>query len=164
MPVIIKNQEVISDTYTFYSSYTSGDVLAERSIIPIDDFLANPTQFEQHSGSVGVWLDSHHEPEVLSPYIHQLAVIAINFPSFTDGRGYSIARILRERLGYQGELRAVGDILHDQLFYLKRCGFDAFKLHAEKDPEEALRGLNAFSVSYQGANDHPQPLFRRRLH
>lgn len=164
MPVIIKNQTVISDTYTFYATYTEGDVLAKHSIIPVDEFLANPSLLEQHPGTIGVWLDSHHEPEALSPYLHQLAVIAINFPSFTDGRGYSIARIIRERLGYQGELRAIGEVLHDQLFYLKRCGFDAFKLQAEKDPEEALRGFNDFSVSYQAATDHPQPLFRHRLH
>ena len=90
------------------------------------------------------------------------AVIGVNFPKFADGRGYSSARLLRERYGYRGEIRAIGDVLQDQLFYMKRCGIDAFAVREDKDIEAALAGLNVFSDAYQAAVDQPQPLFRRR--
>jgi len=89
-------------------------------------------------------------------------VIALNFPSFTDGRHYSSARLLRERYGYKGEIRAIGDVLRDQLFYMRRCGFDAFAIRADRDPVDALEGLKDFSVTYQAAADDERPLFRRR--
>ena len=88
--------------------------------------------------------------------------IEISFPKFGDGRGYSIARLLRERHGYRGELRAFGDVGRDQLFYQKRCGFDSFSLAPHRDPEAALAGLATFSVRYQGSVDDPLPLFRKR--
>lgn len=89
--------------------------------------------------------------------------IAIDFPAFTDGRGYSLARLLRERYGYQGELRAVGDVLVDQLDYMRRCGFDAMALRDDQDPADALRALSAFSVSYQSDVHQRSALFERRL-
>jgi uncharacterized protein (DUF934 family) len=87
----------------------------------------------------------------------------VHFPTFTDGRGYSTARLLRERYGYRGELRAVGDVLRDQLFYLSRVGFDAFALRQDQDAEGALASLADFSESYQASVERPQPLFRRRI-
>lgn len=92
-----------------------------------------------------------------------LPLIAVRFPSFTDGRGYSIARLLRERLGFRGELRAVGDIARDQLHYLARCGFDSFELREGEDVATAKAALAAFSDAYQAAVDQPVPLFRRRV-
>jgi uncharacterized protein (DUF934 family) len=86
----------------------------------------------------------------------------VNFPTFGDGRGYSTARLLRERYGWKGELRAIGDVFRDQLFYLASCGFDAFALRESEDPREALAGFGAFSESYQ-ATVGRLPLFRRRL-
>jgi uncharacterized protein (DUF934 family) len=86
----------------------------------------------------------------------------VRFTSFTDGRGYSIARLLRERYRWRGELRAIGDIQRDQLYYLHRCGFDAFDLRDGEDVETALAAFNDFSEAYQTAVDRPVPLFRRR--
>ncbi|PMR75615.1 DUF934 domain-containing protein [Billgrantia endophytica] len=90
-------------------------------------------------------------------------LIAIDFPRFTDGRGYSLARLLRERHGFTGEIRAVGDVLVDQVFFLTRCGFDALSLREDQWLEDALNALNAFSRAYQPAVDEPEPLFRHRL-
>ena len=90
------------------------------------------------------------------------ARVEVNFPKFGDGRGYSIARLLRERYGYRGELRAVGHITRDLLFYLESCGFDAFELRAGEDPHEALASFEDFSEAYQASVARPQPLFRRR--
>lgn len=94
--------------------------------------------------------------------VHRFALIVVEFPKFIDGRGYSTARLLRERYAYRGELRAVGKIGRDQLFYLRRVGFNAFLLPPEQNAEEALQSLNDFPDVYQGAVDQPLPLFRRR--
>ena len=92
----------------------------------------------------------------------RVARVEVNFPKFGDGRGFSIARLLRERYGYRGELRAVGQVGRDHLFYLESCGFDAFLLRDGEDPEEALAAFNDFSESYQASVERPLPLFRRR--
>ena len=89
-------------------------------------------------------------------------LVAINFPKFGDGRGYSKARLLRERHGYKGELRAVGEVLGDQLFYMHRCGFDAFELVDGKDVDGRPALPRTISrVTYQAATDDPRPLYRR---
>jgi uncharacterized protein (DUF934 family) len=85
----------------------------------------------------------------------------VDFPKFTDGRGYSIAYNLRARLGYTGELRAIGDVLRDQLFYMQRVGFDAFAVRADKNIHDAVKGLTDFSEKYQTSWDEKNPLFRR---
>jgi uncharacterized protein (DUF934 family) len=85
----------------------------------------------------------------------------VDFPKFTDGRGYSIAYNLRARLGYTGELRAIGDVLRDQLFYMQRVGFDAFAVRADKNIHDAVKGLTDFSEKYQASWDEKNPLFRR---
>lgn len=89
--------------------------------------------------------------------------VAVDFPAFTDGRGYTIARLLRERYGYIGEIRAVGDVLVDQLDYMRRCGFTAMALRDDQHPDDAIRALNAFSVRYQTDVEERQALFERRL-
>lgn len=97
----------------------------------------------------GVLLQPDDDFETLLPDLPRLRLIAVNFPVFTDGRGYSTARLLRERHGYRGELRALGDVLRDQLYFLRRCGFDAFALRAGQDAVAALRAFDDYSVSYQ---------------
>ena len=88
--------------------------------------------------------------------------IAVNFPKYGDGRGYSIGRLLRERYGYKGELRAVGEVVRDHLFYMESCGFDAFLLREGEDVQDALRAFGDFSEAYQSSAAQPVPLFRRR--
>ena len=116
------------------------------------------------SGRIGVWLESDEQPERITADLPHFDVVAVNFPHFTDGRGYSSAYLLRERLGYGGELRAIGDILRDQIYYLSRVGFNAFALRADQNAAEALTALDDFSEAYQVAADQPEPLFRRRLY
>lgn len=114
-------------------------------------------------GEPRVLLGPADEPGALAGRIAGIEAIAIDFPQFTDGRGFSTARLLRERHGYRGELRAVGEVLRDMLFYLSRCGFDAFLLKGENEPQAALRALFDFSEAYQASVERPQPLFRRRV-
>ncbi|MCV6625046.1 MAG: DUF934 domain-containing protein, partial [Cellvibrionaceae bacterium] len=101
------------------------------------------------------------EAESLAEDIDQLALIAIEFPVFMDGRGFSNAAILRQQFNYRGELRAVGGFIRDQLCYLSRCGFNAFDLGGE-DLEAALHSLQDLNEFYQASSDQPKPLFRRR--
>ncbi len=115
----------------------------------------------QARGDVGVWLNSDEAAAELAQDSTQLPLIAVNFPGFMDGRGFSIGRELRERHGFNGELRAIGHFIRDQFSYLSRCGFNAFA-YAEDVKESSIASLQDFSESYQAAMDQPLPLFRRR--
>lgn len=109
----------------------------------------------------GVLLGGDDDPAVLVSVFQRLALIAIDFPSAVDGRGYSLARAVRQ-LGYTGELRAVGHVRSDQAFYLRRCGFDAFEIEVGVDAEDFSRGFGDFSGVYQHAADDRVPIARRR--
>jgi uncharacterized protein (DUF934 family) len=112
---------------------------------------------------VGLLLETHEDPRPIAADLAHFGVIAVRFADSTDGRGYSLARVLRERHGFRGELRAVGEVRRDQLYYLASCGFDAFVLCGDEDPQEALAALGDFSEAYQSSVTRPSPLFRRRL-
>ena len=165
---IIRDGKVVADEWTLIS--TTDDVAAElppgKLILPLNVWLAQRDALiaasSGSSAALGVWLDSNQDPAELADDIARLDVIAINFPKFTDGRGYSIAALLRSRYGFNGELRAIGDVLRDQLFYLQRVGFNAFAVRSDRDIHDAVKALADFSESYQGAVDQPVPLFRRR--
>lgn len=163
--VIAADGTIRNDNWVLIARPAEGDSLAipagQPALIPADLWLAGYEHFAGRD-DIGVWFDSHDEPELLAGKVDELPLIAVNFPRFVDGRGYSIARLLRERFGYAGELRAVGDVLLDQLQFMKRCGFDSYVLRADKDISKAARCLNFFSQVYQAASDTDQPLFRRR--
>lgn len=162
MARIIKNGSVVEDDWQLQGvGVTAEELPAGRIIVPLAFWQSHREELIAR-GAVGVWLDSTEEPQELAGDVDTLPLIAINFPEFKDGRGYSLARILRDRLGFQGELRAIGDVLRDQLFYMKRCGFDAFAIRPDRDPEQALASLRDFRETYQAATDNPLPLFRRR--
>jgi uncharacterized protein (DUF934 family) len=135
----------------------TGDV-----IVPLALWTESRDALSGHEGRLGVWLAGNDDPADIAQDLSHFALIAVRFASFTDGRGYSIGRLLRERYGWRGELRAIGDVQRDQLFYLLRCGFDAFALRDADDMENALAAFNDFSEAYQTAVDRPVPLFRRR--
>ena len=111
---------------------------------------------------VGVRLEAQDDPASIAGDLAHLALIAVHFPKFTDGRGYSIARLLRQRYGYAGPLRAVGDVLRDQMFYMLRCGFDSFALKHDAQVEGALSAYRDFTEAYQTSVDRTVPLFARR--
>jgi len=117
----------------------------------------------QSSPPPEVVLEPNDDPARLAGSLGEVRVIAVNFPKFGDGRGFSIARLLRERYGYRGELRAVGEVGRDHLFAMAQCGFDAFELREGEDAQEALAAFEDFSETYQATAARPQPLFRRRV-
>ena len=164
MPQIIKNGVIVDDDWQLIEDIENGqtapDPITLNTLIPLSIWSARE-EIRQQNG-VGVWLKSDDGVDALVDYLPNLSVIAIHFPTFTDGRGFSSAHLLRERYGYSGEIRAIGYILRDQLCYLKRCGFNAFVLQPDVDLSAALDSLNDFSESYQTSADQQKPLFRRR--
>lgn len=109
-----------------------------------------------------VWLQNDADIYALTPWFETLELIALDFPSFTDGRAYSQAVELRTRLNWTGELRAIGDVLRDQLSHMHRCGFDSFAIREDKDVFDAIKGISGISTMYSGSVLNPEPLFRRR--
>ena len=135
---------------TFINDDKGINLIALAQWQPLSEFESNP----QH----GVILPADCEYQPHLDGLLKLPVLAIFFEKFNDGRGFSLARLLREA-GFQGELRAVGDILVDQLFYLQRCGFDAFELRTDQKQADALAALDSFTVTYQTAADKRQPIY-----
>ncbi|MEX2365349.1 MAG: DUF934 domain-containing protein [Pseudohongiellaceae bacterium] len=165
--MLIKNSEVVSNPWRLVDRDASVDqalaLASDHLLVPVQLWLDKREQFDACNKNVGVWLDSDQGPEPLAGLVDQLPLIALNFPVFSDGRPFSSAFILRKHLHYKGELRAIGDVQRDPLYYMSRCGFDSFDVSENVQTEDALRAFNDFSTGYQTSIDQPAPLFRRRL-
>jgi uncharacterized protein (DUF934 family) len=154
-------QTVTSEQITGTQIPTTGKV-----IVPLSVFLANKDTLLSRIdiGSAGIWLDTHETLESLIDAIgdiNKLPIIAVHVERFADGRIFSLGTLLRTRYGYKNELRAFGDVLRDQLFFLKRSGFTSFQIRADRSAEDAITSLHDFSQPYQGAVDEPRPVFQR---
>jgi len=163
--MIIKNKTIAADDWTVLRLEENGTphgvvVPNGKIIVPLKVWQAQRDLLQART-ELGVWLASDERAEDLKNDLAMFSVIAVDFPKFVDGRGYSIAMHLRARLGFTGELRAIGDVLRDQMFYMQRVGFDAFAPRPDKDIGGALKGLNDFSLTYQASSDEKSPLFRR---
>jgi uncharacterized protein (DUF934 family) len=170
MTQIIKHRAIVEDNWTVVRPAEDG-ALPDAAALPAGKVIVPLALWQgarealvaaKSRDEIGVWLAGDSEPADIAADFDKLALIAIDFPVFRDGRGYSIARLLRERYGYKGELRAIGDVLRDQLRFYERCGFDSYALRADKDIHDALKAFTEFTEQYQGAFDEPSPLFRRR--
>ena len=160
MPQLIKNGAVVDDSWTLVREIASiADLPSSNVIVPLAFWLDAHEQLRGRS-DVGVSLAPADDPSLLANDTSTTPLIAVDFPKFADGRGYSIGRLLRERYAYKGELRAVGDIARDQLYFLYQVGFDAFLIRDGKDAQDALRSLRDFSDGYQLTNRRT-PWFRR---
>ncbi|MGB1334017.1 MAG: DUF934 domain-containing protein [Porticoccaceae bacterium] len=161
MPQLLKDKRVIDDTWTVLDtdsqSLPEGDILLTYS-----QWQTFSEQLESHSGQIGVVIDGNAEIEDIIEPLLKLPLIAINFPKFADGRGFSLATLLRERYNFNGEIRAVGGFIRDQLYLLSRCGFNAFKFSEDTDLSEAAKSLEVFTETYQVSANQEEPLFRRR--
>jgi uncharacterized protein (DUF934 family) len=156
-PVAIKRGQLLRDGARADDSWT---LLADDAAIPAEgDIVVTATRFKaereallaRNAGRLGVSVASADAIEDIAEDVSRFSVIFVEFPTFRDGRGYSSARLLRERYAYKGELRAIGDVLEDQIFYMLRCGFDALEINAP-DPEKIFaRAAKSFSVAYQPA-------------
>lgn len=137
-----------------------------KVIVPLSVFIArkNVLVSRINAGEIGVWLDTHEMLEQLIEHqadLNVLPIIAVHVERFADGRIFSLGTLLRTRYGYKNELRAFGDVLKDQLFFLKRSGFTSFLIRADRSAADAISSLHDFSQPYQGAVDESQPVFKR---
>ena len=166
MATIIKDKSVVADPWLRLEPGPDGGSpqvpLEGDVIVPLALWQSQRAALLARPGRLGVWLKSDDEPGAIAEDLRLFGVVAVDFPKFGDGRGYSTARLLRERYGWKGELRAIGDIFRDQLFYLSSCGFNSFVLRDGEDPHEALSGFGVFSDSYAASVERPLPLYRRR--
>lgn len=147
-PLINQHGLVLSDPWRCISTEEVGEAcnpVAQHLVLPMPLWFVHGQRLVDRGYSVGVWLAPEDEPDDLAPTLKLLPVIAVQFSKFTDGRGYSQGRILRERMGYSGDLRAMGDILRDQIYLLYKCGFSSFALRADQSPEEAVAAIKDFS-------------------
>lgn len=163
MPKLIKDHAVVDHEWIMVrdqDELSGCDLTSGKWLVPVSLF---ETTLAQHpTAEISMWVSSDTDVESLEPLISGLPVIGVDFPTFMDGRGFSIARTLRDHLDYEGEIRAVGSFIPDQIFYLSRCGFNSFEFQDDVDEQSLLSFLEVFSESYQAGTDEPQPLFRRR--
>lgn len=170
-PILIQSRKPVPNRWRIREAEPSPGLpgeptaLAAGDLVPlalwktVRERLAGPSH--DLAARVGVLLSPEDDPYELRTDLHRLGAIAIRFPVFTDGRGYSAARLLRQQLGYRGPLMAVGDVLRDQLLLLERCGFDTFWLREDQNVIDALAAFDDFSDAYQAAAARV-PLFARR--
>ena len=147
---IIRKRTIVEDDWSHLADDASipedGNIL-----VPLERWRNDREALLSRSGKLGVILPNTTDPAELAEDLGNFAVVAIDFPIYRDGRGFSIGRLVRDRLGFRGEVRAVGNVLRDQLVFMERCGFDAYELQEGKDLENALEGFTDLSVTYQDA-------------
>ena len=163
--MLIKNNALVADEWIVLrlkegEAADSVTVPAGKVIVPLPVWNCQHEALQGRK-ELGVWLASFERAEDIPDDIHRFPVIGVDFHKYTDGRGYTLAYRLRKQMGFRGELRAMGDVLRDQLFYLKRVGFDSFAVREDKDAAAAMAGFADFSLSYQASADTDVPLFRR---
>ena len=161
MPKLIKDGVLADNEWTLLSDAEAEVPATGKVIVALPVWQAQRDALLAR-GDVAVWLESTDDVGEFGADAEQLPLVAVNFPAFADGRGFSIGRLLRERYNFSGELRAVGNFIRDQLCNLKRCGFNAFDCNPDIDQEAAIASLSDFTEAYQSSVDQPTPLFRRR--
>ena len=160
---LIKAGKVVEDVF-FDASQADAVPPSGAVIVSFDQWQAQRDALLARGAPLGIRLHSDQSPELIAADVQRFALIALEFPKFRDGRAYSYARLLRERYGFKGELRAVGDVLMEQLFFMLRTGFDAFDLQQSPDPVAAFQtAMTDFSVWYQPTGDGRKTALDLRL-
>jgi uncharacterized protein (DUF934 family) len=158
---LIKDGQIAQDTWRALSDEDS--VIGNGPIIiSFERWRDSRDALKRHNGPLGIRMKSDQPPALIADDIDRFDLIALEFPTLQDGRAFSYARLLRERYGFKGDLRAVGDVYKDQLFFMQRCGFSSFELPAGRDPQDAMGALKTFSFVYAPAADGTAPASRRR--
>lgn len=160
MQKIIRDRQIVDDNWIVVQAGESAPATGDI-VVPLSVFLADPGTLLARTGRLGVLINPGEGVADLVPHLEKLALIALNFPVFADGRCLSYARELRERHHYTGEIRAVGDVQRDQISDMHRCGINAFALKAGQSPENALSAFADFSAAYQADARDARPVYRR---
>ena len=158
---LIKNGELVADSWV---TVESASELAEtpRPIVSLELWQAEGSRLRDTTDPLGIRLASDQSPALIANDLDRFDVVALEFPKFTDGRAYSHARLLRERHGFRGEIRAVGNVLRDQFLFMWRCGFDAFEVAGERPLEAWREAVSEIGVWYQPTEDGRSPAMARR--
>lgn len=143
---LIKDQRIIDNEWQHADE--TGELPSGKTTVPVSRWQAEREAFIAR-GDIGLRLTAIDTLETIKDDLQHFEIVAIEFEKFNDGRGFSLARLLRERYGYEGEIRAMGTILRDQLYYLQRSGFNAFELSEGQDLQEALNAFGEFTVQSQ---------------
>lgn len=159
MSVLLRADATWNKDATRVVRETSARSFAPGDVVPLATYRSLAAT--ERTG-LGVWLAPDGDPAQVREHVAGLSLIAVDFPAFKDGRGFSTALLLRSRYGFRGDLRAIGDVVVDLVFYLRRVGFSSFALRADQDPATAAAALKTFSDVYQASVDQPLPYFRRR--
>lgn len=158
---LVKNAQVVADDFTRIAE--DAEIPADGAVlVPAERLLADPSILNR-AGQTGVIWPNNRDIEEIAPLLARLAAVALVFPIFRDGRAYSQARILRERLGFKGEMRATGQVLRDQFVFMLRAGFDAFEVKKDADAAAFADVAKRYTVFYQPTGDGRVTAFRRRL-
>lgn len=158
---LVKDKEIVEDTWTHIAD--GEDIPLDRpAIVSADRWLADRASLVHRNGPIGVRLRNDQSPEDLGEDLYRFGVVALEFPAFKDGRAYTQARLLRERYRFDGEVRAFGDVLRDQLLFMQRCGIDAFEIRKQADAESFQKAISEISVFYQPAADDRRPVSAQR--
>lgn len=160
MQNLINQEAVLTNDWNLVID-EEGDFSQNNIMIPATYWLANKDSFADRK-DVSIWFAGDADLTEFKGLLDNFPVIGINFPAFADGRGYSLARLVSERENYTGEIRAIGDVLIDQLYFMKRCGFTTYLLKEGLDGEKAINYFSTFNAPYQLAADIKEPLFRRK--
>ena len=152
---LIKNDEIVEDPWVSLNDEADLPPVSERLgvIVGLERWQAEGEGLAGRNRPLGIRLRSDQAPSSIAQDLHRFALVALEFPAFKDGRAYSYARLLRERYGFTGEIRAVGQVLRDQSAFMKRCGFDAFEVADESAAEAWRAAAREISVRYQPASD-----------
>jgi uncharacterized protein (DUF934 family) len=160
---LVKNGKISGDAFVHVAD--DADIPGDGAVlISAARFLADPEPLSCRLGKTGVIWPNNRNVDDLVPYLDRLAVVALVFPTFRDGRAYSQARLLRERYNYRGELRATGQVLRDQFVFMLRAGFDAFEVKKDSDAEAFANTVKRYSVFYQPTGDGRVTALHRRMH
>ena len=146
---LTKTNHFITDPQDFLTVNRAASSSPNSSALPLDQWIIEIARADDNSTLDGVILNNTDSLDALIPELHRLQLICLDFPDAVDGRGYTQASLLRNRHGYTNELRAIGEVQVDQLFLLKRVGFDSFALKTDQDLANDPYYLNPFSVAYQ---------------
>jgi len=147
MRKLLRQREIVTDDWHYLGEEST--LGSDSLIVPLAELRDNSATWRAWQGRLGVRIGPADRVETFTADLPRLAVVAIEFPAPSEGRGYTQARLLRNRYGFKGEIRAVGLVKQDQIFFMSRCGIDAFELAPGEDPEAARHALHLFSVSYQ---------------
>ncbi|UGV27964.1 DUF934 domain-containing protein [Rhodopseudomonas boonkerdii] len=159
---LVKKGAIVADSFVHVADDSALPVEG-AALIPATRFLEDPGGLAARNAPTGVIWPNNRDLDELVPYLEKLAVVALVFPTFRDGRAYSQARLLRERYGYKGELRAIGQVLRDQFVLMLRAGFDAFEVKKEADAEAFAATVKRYTVFYQPTGDGRVTALHRRM-